>query len=37
MSDYFWIGPIGALVVAAIVALGYFTRPRLQHHGNRRR
>ena len=38
MTDYLWIGLSAALLIATVVALGYFTRPTLRHSrlGDRR-
>jgi hypothetical protein len=31
MTGYLWIGLSGALLIATVVALSYFTRPALRH------
>ena len=31
MTDYLWIGLSGVLLLATVIALGYFTRPTLRH------
>ncbi len=31
MTDYLWIGLSGAMLIATLVALSYFTRPTLRY------
>jgi hypothetical protein len=31
MTEYLWIGLSGALLIATVIALSYFTRPPLRH------
>ena len=36
MAEYLWIGLSGALLIATVISLSYFTRPRLRQADVRR-